>query len=267
MVKGVSHEELAVLLGARSGTVTDPYTAHHMLELSRGPGPMPLPDCAMLGEAGNGWAFAIESPEVRDRDDRLATGRDLWSERTVVSVLDNSMDPPVIRVSVDGRHDGMFCEYTTNDTDHPLTRRLVADGGFVELSDRAHRDDASAGVTMPDVYRLMGEHYGLTLPRRAISDRRLPHAFTEPRVLVRPQAQCPVCGEERMLPYGGGAWGRASTGWFVCTARSATFLATRHTDAQERSGDPRWPGQCAKSRTRSTTTSGCRASCEHRRIT
>ncbi|MEU6775167.1 hypothetical protein [Streptomyces sp. NPDC046759] len=69
---------------------------------------------------------------------------------------------------------------------------------------------------MSDVYKVMGEYYGLTLPRQAIADRRLPHVFTEPRVLVRPQAQCPACGEERMLPYGSGSW-RSGEYRLVCT--------------------------------------------------
>ncbi|MFD9605303.1 hypothetical protein [Streptomyces sp. NPDC059970] len=59
---------------------------------------------------------------------------------------------------------------------------------------------------MPDVYRITSECYGLTLPRRSITDQRLRHVFTEPRVLVHPQARCPICGEQRMLPYGGGSW-------------------------------------------------------------
>lgn len=83
MVKGISHEELAVHLGAQPGTVMDPDTAHEMLKLS--PGPWDLPDYAMLGETGNGWAFAVESPEARDRVDR-------------------TMDPPIISVNVVGKH-------------------------------------------------------------------------------------------------------------------------------------------------------------------
>jgi len=205
MVKGISHEELAVYLGAQPGTVMDPDTAHEMLKPS--PGHWDLPDYAMLGETGNGWAFAVESPEARDRVDRLAPGRDMWSKHTVVNIWDSTMDPPIIHVNVEGRHDWMFWEYNTEETDHPLTRRLVAEGGFVVLSDRVHRDGESDDVTMSDVYRVMGEYYGLSLPRHAIIDQRLPHVFSEPRVLVRPQARCPVCGEQ-MVPYGGGSWGQ-----------------------------------------------------------
>ncbi|MEV6161389.1 hypothetical protein AB0L71_05600 [Streptomyces sp. NPDC052052] len=207
MVKGISHEELAVYLGAQPGTLMDPGIAHEMLKLSHGSGSRDLPAYAMLGEADNGWAFAIESPDAGDRNYRLAPGRDLWSRHTAVSVLDTTMDPPVISVGVDGDRDWMFWEYTTDKTDHPLTRRLVAEGGFVERPDRVHRDDAADDVTMSDVYRVMGEYYGLTLPRQAIVDGRLPHAFTEPRTLVHPCARCPVCGDKRMLPYGGGSWG------------------------------------------------------------
>ncbi|MFD6996196.1 hypothetical protein ACFWA5_07915 [Streptomyces mirabilis] len=219
-----------------------------MLKLS--PGPWDLPDYAMLGETGNGWAFAVESPEARDRVDRLAPGRDMWSKHTVVSIWDSTMDPPMISVNVDGKHDWMFWEYNTNETDHPLTRRLVAEGGFVVLSDRVHRDDGSHDVTMSDVYRITGEYYGLSLPRHAIIDQRLPYVFSEPRVLVRPQARCPVCGEQ-----------------MASITRSTTYPATRRRDAQERSAGPRWPRRCARSRTRSTTTSACRTLREDRGIT
>ncbi|MFD5574329.1 hypothetical protein [Streptomyces cadmiisoli] len=209
MVKGISHDELAVYLGAQPGTGIDPDTAHGMLELS--PGPEKLPDCAMLGTTSNGWAFAIESPAATDRADRLAPGRDMWSEQTVVSIWYSTMDPPIINVNIAGKHDWMFWEYSTDHTDHPLTRRLVAEAGLVLPSDDTDADEETDGdeesdeVAMADVYRIMGEHYGLTLPRQAVTDRRLPHFFTEPRVFVRPQTRCPVCGEQ-MLPHGGGSW-------------------------------------------------------------
>lgn len=205
MVKGISQEELAVRLGAQPGTVMAPDAARETLGPSHGLGEHGLPDYAMVGETGNGWAFAIESPEVPTRGDRLAPGRDLWSEHTVVSVLDTTMDPPVIRINVDGESDWMFWEYGTDDVGHPLTRSLVAHGAFVERADRVHQDAASDGV-MSEVYTMVGAHYGLTLPRRAITGRRLPHVFTEPRILVHPQARCPACGEKRMLQYGGGSW-------------------------------------------------------------
>ncbi|MEV7777417.1 hypothetical protein [Kitasatospora sp. NPDC088351] len=204
MVRGVSHEELAVLLGARPGSVMDADTAQEMLELS--PAPWRGPDYAMVGDTGNGWAFAIESPETSGRADRYASGRDLWSKHTVVKVVDSTMDPPIINVGVDGESPWMFWEYTTKEMDHPLTRRLVAGGGFVEAPDRVHRGDAS-GVGMSDVYRIVGEYLGLTLPRQAIVSRRLPHVFTEPRVLVHPQVRCPACGDRGMLAHGGGSWG------------------------------------------------------------
>ncbi|MET7741542.1 hypothetical protein [Streptomyces sp. NPDC005385] len=205
MVKGIGHEELAVRLGARPGTVMAPDTARETLGPSRELGQYGLPDYALVGETGNGWAFAIESPEVPSRSDRLAPSRDLWSEYTVVSVWDTTMDPPVIRVAVDGKPHWMLWEYGTDHVDHPLTRSLVAHGGFVERADRVYRDDASDGA-MSDVYALLGAHYGLTLPRRAIADRQLPYVFTEPDILIRPQARCPACGGDRMLPYGGGSW-------------------------------------------------------------
>ncbi|MFF3075294.1 hypothetical protein ACFVSN_00035 [Kitasatospora sp. NPDC057904] len=202
MVNGIGHEELAVHLGAEPGAVMDADTAHEMLELS--PAPWQLPEYAMVGDTGNGWAFAIEPPTAPGRADRYAPGRDLARRHAFVSIVDSTMDPPVIGVSMDGDPGWYMWEYTTDDRDHPLTRRLVAEGGFVDAGDRVHRADG-ADVTMADVYRVVGEHYGLTLPRRAITDRRLPHAFTEPRVLVYPQASCPACGA-RMLVHGGGSW-------------------------------------------------------------
>ncbi|MGA4979390.1 hypothetical protein [Streptomyces cinereoruber] len=204
MVAGISYEELAVYLGAQPGAIMDPETAHDMLELS--PGSWDLPDYAMLGNTSNGWAFAIESPAARDRADRLAPGRDMWSEHTVVNIWDSTMDPPIINVNVAGKHDWMFWEYSTDHTDHSLTRRLVAEAGLVLPSDDIDGDEEFDEVAMADVYRIMGEHYGLTLPRQAITARRLPHVFTEPRVFVRSQTRCPVCGEQ-MVPYGGGSWG------------------------------------------------------------
>jgi hypothetical protein len=202
-VEGIRLEELAVGLGAQPGTLMDPDTAREMLELS--PGSWDLPDLAMLGETGDGWAFAVEPTGARYRADRLARGRDMWSARTVVNIWDSTMDPPMITAAVDGRLDWMYVEHRTETMDHPLTRRLVEEAGFVVAPHCVHRDD-SARVTVNDVYRIVGDHYGLTLPRETVLGRRLPHAFTEPRVLVRPRVRCPVCGQ-RMLPLGGGAWG------------------------------------------------------------
>ncbi|CAM5517970.1 hypothetical protein [Streptomyces aurantiogriseus] len=204
LVKGIGHEELAVRLGARPGTLMDPDTAREMLELS--PGPWDLPDYAVVGDTGNGWAFALESPAATDRADRLGPGRDLWSTHTVVTIWDSTMDPPIISAAVDGRFDWMFWEYNTGHTDHPLTRRLITEAGFVAGPNGVHRDDRfGARVTMTNVYRIVGDHYGLTLPRQAIADRRLPHVFTEPTVRVRSRARCPFCGGQ-MVPYGGGSW-------------------------------------------------------------
>ena len=202
MVEGMDPEELAVRLGAQPGTLMDADTAAEMLELSHGR--WTLPDLALVGDTGNGWAFAVEDPVATDRSDRLGPGRDLWSTRTVVNIWDSTMDPPVIRANVDGRHDWMLGEYRTDDRDHPLTRRLVTEAGFVEAPHTVHRNDAG-DVTIEDIYRIVGDHYGLTLPRRAILGRRLPHVFTEPRVLVRPRVKCPVC-DGYMIPYGGGSW-------------------------------------------------------------
>ncbi|MFD8079418.1 hypothetical protein ACFV3E_43160 [Streptomyces sp. NPDC059718] len=99
MVKGIGHEELAVRLGAQPGTLMDPDTASETLGPSHGLSESGLPDYAMVGDTGNGWAFAIESPEVRTRGDRLAPERDLWSKYTVVDVSDTTQDPPVIHAA------------------------------------------------------------------------------------------------------------------------------------------------------------------------
>ncbi|WP_330347957.1 hypothetical protein [Streptomyces sp. NBC_00582] len=198
LVKGMDAGELAVRLGARPGTFMDADTTARMLDLS--PGEWDLPDLAMVGDTGNGWAFAVEPPTATDRPDRLGPGRDLWSTHTVVNVWDSTMDPPVIRVNVDGRHDWSLTEFRTDDRHHPLTRRLVAEGLFVDAPHTVHRAD---GVGTDAVYRAVGDHYGLTLPRRAILDRRLPHVFTEPVTLVRPRVKCPVCGGQ-LIAHGGG---------------------------------------------------------------
>jgi hypothetical protein len=116
----------------------------------------------LLGNTSNGWAFAIASPAARDRADRLAPGRDMRSEQTVVNIW-----------------------YSTDHTDHSPTRRLVAEAGLVLPSDDIDGDEEFDEVAMADVYRIMGEHYGLALPRQAITDRHLPHLFTELRVFVR----------------------------------------------------------------------------------
>ncbi|MEU7659022.1 hypothetical protein [Streptomyces lincolnensis] len=185
MVKGLSHVDLAVSLGAEPGGLMSADTTREMLELP--PGPWDLPEPAMLGRTVDGWAFAIESPTGSDQAHRLGPGRDMGAAHTVVRVWDSTMDPPVITATVDGRPDWTFWEYSTDHTDHPLTRRLTLGTG---------------DVRMADVYRAMGEHYGLSLPRRAIIDRLLPHAFTEPRVLTHALAACPVCGRE-MVPHRG----------------------------------------------------------------
>ncbi|MEU2020655.1 hypothetical protein ABZ565_00530 [Streptomyces sp. NPDC016469] len=195
MVKGITPEALAVHLGARPGTLIDPETTPGALELFHGPGSSELPDWAMVGEAA-GWAFALESPEAGHRDDRPAPGRDLRSRHTVVDILDTTMDPPSVTVTVDGGTDWTLREYGTADTAHPVSRRLVAEAGFLARPHGVFGDDASG------VYRVLGDHYGLTLPRAAITEARLPHVFTEPRTLLRSEARCPSCGEDRMLPHG-----------------------------------------------------------------
>ncbi|SCK55838.1 hypothetical protein YUYDRAFT_07401 [Streptomyces sp. ScaeMP-e48] len=72
MVKGISPESLAVYLGARPGTLVDPATTPGALEFFHGPGSSKLPDWAMVGQAADGWAFALETPETGHRDEGLA---------------------------------------------------------------------------------------------------------------------------------------------------------------------------------------------------
>ncbi|WP_329204787.1 hypothetical protein OG257_04065 [Streptomyces sp. NBC_00683] len=204
MVEGMAPEVLAMNLGAQSGALIDPDVTPGALEFFHGPGSSKLPDWAMVGEAGGGWAFALEAPEVGHRDDRLAPGRDLRARHTVVDILDTTMDPPAVTVSVGGRTDWMLREYGTRDVDHPISRRLVAEAGYVSFPHGVYRDDASEDTGMAAVYRIIGEHYGLSLPRASVTGGRVPHVFTEPRVLLHSEARCPACGEERMLPYGGG---------------------------------------------------------------
>ncbi|MEU0526002.1 hypothetical protein [Streptomyces niveus] len=204
MVKGIAPEVLAANLGAQSDTFIDPDTTPGALEFFHGPGSSKLPDWAMVGETGDGWTFALEAPEVGHRDDRLAPGRDLRAHHTVVDLLNTTMDPPAVTVSADGRTDWMLREYGTRDIGHPISRQLVAEAGFVAYPHGVYRDDASEDTGMATVYRIMGQHYGLSLPRASVTGRRLPHVFTEPRVLLHPEARCPACGEERMLPHGDG---------------------------------------------------------------
>ncbi|MFE7576937.1 hypothetical protein ACFU5Z_19610 [Streptomyces sp. NPDC057521] len=204
LVKGVTPETLAGYLGARPGTLLDPDSAPGVLEFFHGAGSSKLPDWAMVGEAAGGWSFALETPEAGHRDDRLAPGRDLRARHTVVDILDTTMDPPAVTVTVDGETEWMMREYGTDDIGHPVSRRLVAEAGFLAHPHGVFRDDASEDTGMSDVYRILGDHYGLSLPRTAVRENRLPHVFTEPRTLLHTDARCPACGETRMLPYGDG---------------------------------------------------------------
>ncbi|MFF5183122.1 hypothetical protein ACFY30_04935 [Streptomyces sp. NPDC000345] len=223
LVEGIGPEELALRLGARPGTLMDADTAAELVDRARGP--WNLPDLAMVGDTGTGWAFAVEPTGATHRSDRLGPGRDLWATHTVVTIWDSTQDPPMIHVNVDGRHDWTLTEFRTDDRDHPLTRRLVAEARFVDAPHTVHLADDAGDVTITDVYRIVGDHYGLTLPRQAILDRRLPHVFTEPRVLVRPRVTCPVCGAH-MMPYGGGSWGPGEYR-LVCSFYRITGLPDR----------------------------------------
>ncbi|MET9255043.1 hypothetical protein [Streptomyces sp. NPDC003717] len=203
MVKGITPEALAVHLGAQPGTLIDADTPGAR-EFFHGPGSSKLPDWAMVGEAADGWSFALETPEVGHRDDRLAPGRDLRARHTVVDILDTTMDPPAVTVTVGGETEWTLAENGTDQVDHPVSRRLVAEAGFLAYPHGVFRDDASQDTGTTDVYRILGDHYGLSLPRAAVTAARLPHVFTEPRVLLHPQTPCPACGEPRMLPHTAG---------------------------------------------------------------
>ncbi|MFJ2420715.1 hypothetical protein [Streptomyces brevispora] len=204
MVKGITPEALAVYLGARPGTLIDPETTPGALEFFHGPGSSKLPDWAMVGQAADGWAFALETPEAGHRDDRLAPGRDLRARHTVVDILDTTMDPPNVTVTVGGETEWTLRENGTGHVEHPVSRRLVAEAGFLSYPHGIFQDDASEDTGIPHVYRILGDHYGLSLPRTAVTENRLPHVFTEPRTLLHAEAHCPACGETRMLPYGSG---------------------------------------------------------------
>ncbi|MEV5989708.1 hypothetical protein AB0L85_33025 [Streptomyces sp. NPDC052051] len=204
MVKGITPETLAMYLGAQPGTLINADITPGALEFFHGPGSSKLPDWAMVGEAADGWSFALETPEAGHRDDRLAPGRDLRARHTVVDVLDTTMDPPAVTVTVGGETEWMLRENGTDNVDHPVSRRLVAEAGFLAYPHGVFRDDASEDTGTADIYRILGDHYGLSLPRAAVTGARLPHVFTEPTVLLHPEARCPACGEARMLPHSGG---------------------------------------------------------------
>ncbi|MCF3119442.1 hypothetical protein IPZ68_06945 [Streptomyces arenae] len=219
-VRGVSSRELAWMIAPEHGSVLAPEVFRQLRESARGVGP--LPDHALVGETGTGWAFAFEragGPTAWYRHDCL---RHMWSTITGVEISDNGMDPPSVGAVVDGRPDWSYYEGEVGDgdEDHPLTRRLVAEAGLGRvLDDPDHPDDPDeCELFIPDeadVYRIMSEHYGLALPHEDIEASRLSVVLTEPRVFRHPVRKvpdgpydpCPTCGAELVKWNGDGVWG------------------------------------------------------------
>ncbi|GAA2534958.1 MULTISPECIES: hypothetical protein [Streptomyces] len=191
-LKDAGVEDLAVMLGAEPGTVMDPPAFNAVVAAAGST--VRLPDLARLGTCG-GWAFAFETGGGVFRHDRDHL-RHLWEGRTYVRITDTMMDPPTVRAVVDGGFDWSYFDGGVHDrvrADHPLTARMTAEIGLGSAEpDPDFPDDPDEwGLYVPDitdVYRLVGEHYGLSLPRRVIGEpyhknTELYGAFTAPRTL------------------------------------------------------------------------------------
>ncbi|MEV6394592.1 hypothetical protein AB0M39_07370 [Streptomyces sp. NPDC051907] len=191
-LKDAEVEDLAVMLGAEPGAVLDP-PAFNAIVAAAG-STTGLPDLARLGACG-GWAFAFETGGGMFRSDRRRLDH-LWEDRTYVRVSDTMMDPPQVVAVVDGQWDWQYCEGVVHEqvrADHPLTARMTAEIGLGSaVPDPDFPDDPDeCGLYVPgmaDVYRLFGEHYGLSLPRRTVGeayfkDTELYGTFTAPRTL------------------------------------------------------------------------------------
>ncbi|MFE6777232.1 hypothetical protein [Streptomyces sp. NPDC057702] len=191
-LRGADPEELAVMLGAEPGTV---MAAPAFNSLVRAAGStVRLPDLARLGGHAD-WAFAFETGGGYFRTNRSHLNH-LWEGRTYVRVSDTSVDPPTISVVVDGVWDWSYFDGEVHEQarfDHPLTARMTAEIGLGDaVPDPDFPDDPDeCALFVPaesDVYRLFGEHYGLSLPRHTVrrphhTDTDLSGAFTAPRVL------------------------------------------------------------------------------------
>ncbi|MFD5747664.1 hypothetical protein [Streptomyces sp. NPDC127033] len=182
MVRGVGVGELAEMLGADPGIdVMEPEAFNRALRQSG----YSVPDWARLGVHG-GWAFAFHGGSDGFHTQRPDHVKHLWEGRTCLGVQDNGGDPPVVWAVVDGTLDWQYFwgeVHETIRTDHPLTRRMVAEIGLGTLD--PDEDPEEEGLYIPpmkDVYRLVGEHYGVSLPRRRILDEGLAGVFTSPRV-------------------------------------------------------------------------------------
>ncbi|MEV0221592.1 hypothetical protein [Streptomyces sp. NPDC050704] len=191
-LKDAEVEDLAMMLGAVPGTVMDPPAFNAVVAAAGST--VRLPDLARLGTCG-GWAFAFETGGgiFRHGRDHL---RHLWEGRTYLRITDTTVDPATLFAVVDGGWDWQYSEGVVHEqvgADHPLTARMTAEialGSAVPDPDFPDDPD-ECGLYIPaiaDVYRLFGEHYGLTLPRRVIGEpydknTELQGAFTAPRTL------------------------------------------------------------------------------------
>ncbi|MFF0449898.1 hypothetical protein ACFYT4_26395 [Streptomyces sp. NPDC004609] len=215
-VRGVTHRELAWMIGGDPDGIVEAEVFQRMVATA----PFgALPNSAMLGETGNGWAFAIEPPGAQHVWYRHAALRHMWSSCTVVAIEDTMMDPGTIAVSVDGTHDWSYHEGEVGEgaEEHPLTRRLAAEVGLGRVIEG--EDDPDDGeLFIPDdadIHRVLGEHYGLALPRESLETRSLPVVFTEPKVFLHPVRKvpdgpydpCPTCGARMVTWNGDGVWG------------------------------------------------------------
>lgn len=184
MVKGVSVAELAAMVGADPGLgVMSPDAFNTAVGRS-----YDIPDWARLGEYA-GWAYALRGGGDGFFAQRPEHLRHLWDSRTWLIVQDTTMDPPTAHIVVDGIPDWSYYDGEVHETipaDHPLTQRMIAEIGLGTVDpDPDFPDDPDEwGLHIPDirdVYRLMGEHYGLRLPRGTITNTDLAGVFTSPR--------------------------------------------------------------------------------------
>ncbi|MGW0189553.1 hypothetical protein ACWDV7_27870 [Streptomyces sp. NPDC003362] len=185
MVEGAGVEELAEMLGADPALgILSPGTFRAAVHRAG-----TVPDWARLGDHG-GWGFALVGGGDGFYHRFPDQVRHLWADRTWLEISDTTMDPPTVHVVVDGRLDWSYHDGVVHETvaaDHPLTRRMTAEIRLGDADpDPDFPDDPDEwALHVPDirdVYRLLGEHYGLSLPRGTIADDDLVGVFTSPRV-------------------------------------------------------------------------------------
>lgn len=182
MLKGAGVREMAEMLAAEPGSeIIEPHLFNQVLRSTSSE----LPDYAQIGECG-GWAFALLSGGDGFHTHHPDRVRHLWEGRTWLEILDSTMDPPTVSVIVEGRLDWNYFWGEVGDSvrpDHPLTQRMRDEIGLGSLDpDEDPEEEALFIPEMAAVYRLMGEYYGLDLPRQQIVDGDLVGVFTSPRV-------------------------------------------------------------------------------------